>query len=90
EKRESAATADRLKGNRMFKARRWSDALELYMKSLRSLPYRVQTLTNIAQQVHIKLCQWEEAKEFCSRALRVDPLCVKAFSRRSVALAKLS
>ncbi|CAN0101381.1 unnamed protein product, partial [Discosporangium mesarthrocarpum] len=59
------------------------------MESLRLSPYTTHTLTNIAQ-VHLKLSQWEEAEEFCSRALHIEPQSVKALSRRSVALEKLS
>ena len=49
EKKESAATAARLKGNRFYKAKRWEEALELYMTSLKAKPYAVNTLANVAQ-----------------------------------------
>lgn len=49
EKKESEATAARLKGNRFYKAKRWVKALELYMTSLKAKPYAVNTLANIAQ-----------------------------------------
>lgn len=49
EKKESAATAARLKGNRFYKAKRWEKALELYMTSLKAKPYAVNTLANVAQ-----------------------------------------
>lgn len=49
EKKESAATAARLKGNRFYKAKRWEQALELYMTSLKAKPYAVNTLANVAQ-----------------------------------------
>lgn len=49
EKKDSKATAARLKGNRFYKAKRWEKALELYMDSLRARPYIVNTLANVAQ-----------------------------------------
>ncbi|CAN0534722.1 unnamed protein product, partial [Ectocarpus sp. 12 AP-2014] len=84
EKKDSEATAARLKGNRFYKAKRWEKALELYMTSLKARPYAVNTLANVAQTL-IKLERWLDAVEFCDRALHVDGNCVKAFSRRASA-----
>lgn len=49
DKKDSEATAARLKGNRFYRAKRWEKALELYMTSLRARPYTVNTLANVAQ-----------------------------------------
>lgn len=49
DKKDSEATAARLKGNRFYRAKRWEKALELYMASLRARPYTVNTLANVAQ-----------------------------------------
>lgn len=49
DKKDSAATAARLKGNRFFKAKQWEKALELYMTSLKARPYAINTLANVAQ-----------------------------------------
>lgn len=49
DKKDSEATAARLKGNRFYKAKRWEKALELYMASLKARPYAVNTLANVAQ-----------------------------------------
>ncbi len=49
DKKDSEATAARLKGNRFYKAKRWDKALELYMNSLKARPYAVKTLANVAQ-----------------------------------------
>lgn len=49
DKKVSAATAARLKGNRFYKGKRWEKALDLYMTSLKARPYAVNTLANIAQ-----------------------------------------
>ncbi|CAM9250109.1 unnamed protein product [Chrysoparadoxa australica] len=84
EKKENAAGAARLKGNRYYKLKKWDQALEFYQKSLRSSPYQVSTLSNTAQ-VYLKLQRWEAAVEFCDRALHIDPMCIKALSRRATA-----
>lgn len=53
DKKDSEATAARLKGNRLYKAKRWEKALELYMNSLKARPYAVNTLANVAQVRHM-------------------------------------
>lgn len=49
EKKESEATAARLKGNRCYRRKCWEKALGFYLESLRVRPYTVVTLANIAQ-----------------------------------------
>lgn len=48
-KKEETSDALRLKGNRYFKARQYEKALSCYMDSLKTSPWKVETLTNIAQ-----------------------------------------
>jgi tetratricopeptide (TPR) repeat protein len=84
EQKESAAKKHKMKGNRLFQARRYKDALDEYMTSLRDSPYLAATLGNVAM-AHIKLEQWDDAIEFCDRCLHVDDTFVKAYSRRATA-----
>ena len=49
ERKDSEATAARLRGNRFYRAKRWEEALQRYMASLKARPYAVNTLANVAQ-----------------------------------------
>jgi hypothetical protein len=66
----------RLKGNRFFKAKRFKEALEKYMGSLKEKPYEVNTLSNVCM-AHLKKCEYEDAVEFADRAIFLDRHCVK-------------
>ena len=72
----------RLKGNRLFKAKRYGEALDRYMGSLKEEPYAVNTLSNVAM-VHLKRKEFADALQFCDRAIYLDASCVKARSRRA-------
>jgi tetratricopeptide (TPR) repeat protein len=87
-KKRARATRERSDGNDLFKAKNYGGALAMYERALKTAPWEVPTLTNIAQ-AHIKMSEWAEAAEFCARAIRVDPGCVKAYARRSLALRAL-
>jgi hypothetical protein len=52
------------------------------MEALASQGYKSNILTNLIQ-VHVKMKNWEDALEFCERALHVDRKNVKALSRRA-------
>jgi len=78
----------RLKGNRFFKAKRFAEALEKYMGSLKEKPYEVNTLSNVSM-AHLKKRAFEDSIEFSDRAIYLDPTCVKARSRRAAALHSL-
>lgn len=54
-KKDDSASSLRLKGNRWFKAKQWDKALVCYMDSLKVAPFKVETLTNVAQ-VHTVRC----------------------------------
>mmetsp|Transcript_35124 Transcript_35124/g.81377 ORF Transcript_35124/g.81377 Transcript_35124/m.81377 type:complete len:1191 (-) Transcript_35124:133-3705(-) len=87
-KQKETCDALRLKGNRYFKAKRFTEALGFYMDSLKEKPYMINTLTNVIQ-VHIKLRQWQDALEFADRAVYLNPANAKAHDRRSAALVGL-
>merc|ERR1719163_1114352 len=79
----------RLKGNRYFKARKFDEALKLYRESLAVRPYEKATLLNVAQ-VYLKKRAWDDALEFCNRAVRIGrrggaDFHAKALSRRATA-----
>ena len=81
-KTKENANVLRLKGNRLFKAKRYGEALDRYMGSLKEQPYAVNTLSNVAM-VHLKRKEFADALEFCDRAIFLDASCVKARSRRA-------
>jgi tetratricopeptide (TPR) repeat protein len=66
----------RLKGNRFFKAKKYAEAIEKYMASLKVQPYTVNTLTNIAISYH-KKSAFEDALEFANRAVYLEPANIK-------------
>lgn len=80
--KESGANVLRLKGNRFFKAKKYSEAIEKYMASLKVQPYTVNTLNNIAI-AHHKKCNYEDAIEFSNRAVYLDASHIKARCRRA-------
>ena len=85
DKQEKSADVIRLKGNRKFAAKEFPQAVKLYKEAMTSTPYKTNILTNLAQ-CFCKLKEWDEAVEFCNRALHVDQQKnVKAFSRRAFA-----
>lgn len=65
------------KGNKYFKAKNYSEALDKYMEALMLTPYDGPAIvTNIAQ-AHIKLGQFDDALEFLDRAVAIDPKNIK-------------
>ena len=72
EKKESSANIFRLKGNNYYKKNDYLNALQMYQEALKILPYDCKTLLNIAQ-VHIKQKNYEDALEFLSRTLYLNP-----------------
>jgi tetratricopeptide (TPR) repeat protein len=88
-KKDETAGGKRLKGNRYFKARKFDEALKLYRESLSVRPYEKATLLNVAQ-VYLKKRAWDDALEFCNRAVRIGrrggaDFHAKALSRRATA-----
>jgi hypothetical protein len=52
-KKQESSEICRLKGNRFFKAKQYTNALDKYMEALKDFPYDSKTLTNIAQVLFI-------------------------------------
>jgi tetratricopeptide (TPR) repeat protein len=82
--KETTAEVQKQKGNRAFKRRDYEAALRRYWEALDALPFLVPVLSNMAQ-CYIKLKQYDDAIEFCSRAIFLKPTWVKAYSRRALA-----
>jgi tetratricopeptide (TPR) repeat protein len=82
ERNRATANAARLKGNKLYSKGEYQGAIDLYMESLKSQPYDVRTLANIAQS-YIRMDRWQDAMEFCNRVLFLDPTHVKSLSRRA-------
>jgi hypothetical protein len=72
------------KGNTAFRCGNLPEAMKCYRKALKILPFEVPVLTNMAQ-VSLKQEAWEDALEWCERALFVDRKCVKGLFRRALA-----
>lgn len=83
-RKETTAEVQKQKGNKAFKRGDYEKALRRYQESLDELPYLVPVLSNMAQ-CHIKLKNYDDAIEYCTRALFLKPTWVKAYSRRALA-----
>jgi tetratricopeptide (TPR) repeat protein len=83
-RKETTAARQKQKGNVAFAKRDYEAALRRYREALDEVPFLVPVLSNIAQ-CHIKLKQYDDAVEFCTRALYLNPKWVKAYSRRALA-----
>ncbi len=86
--KEQRAVTLRIKGNNLFRRKQYTGALAKYCEALRISPYSVNILTNIAI-VHEKNNGWDEAVEFCNRAIHIDNACTKALFLRHKALLQL-
>ncbi|XP_038108091.1 E3 ubiquitin-protein ligase CHIP isoform X2 [Culex quinquefasciatus] len=63
-------------GNRMFSARKYEDAINLYTKAIIKNPTNATYFTNRAL-CHIKMKRWDSSCTDCRRALDMDPNLVK-------------
>ncbi|KAL9692783.1 hypothetical protein quinque_000071 [Culex quinquefasciatus] len=63
-------------GNRMFTARKYEDAINLYTKAIIKNPTNATYFTNRAL-CHIKMKRWDSSCTDCRRALDMDPNLVK-------------
>ena len=68
---KASATSLRLKGNKLFKAQSFNEALKVYYKALEIDPYSINILTNIAL-TYEKLRIYEYALDFCNRLLHIN------------------
>lgn len=84
--KEQERDAERFKmiGNRHYKRKEYTQAIDKYMQALEKAPYNVAVLTNISQ-CYLRLEALDDSIEFSSRALYVNPDHVKALSRRAAA-----
>lgn len=71
-------------GNVSYKRKQYKAAIHSYMQALDKSPFNVAALTNLAQ-THLRMSNLDDAIEFSSRALFVNPVHVKALSRRAAA-----
>merc|ERR1711871_1792258 len=83
-RKETTAEVQKQKGNKAFKRRDYEKALRRYQEALDEMPFLVPVLSNIAQ-CHLKLKNYDDTIEYCSRALFLKPSWVKAYSRRALA-----
>lgn len=86
--KEQRAVTLRIKGNNLFRRKQYTGALAKYCEALSISPFSVNILTNIAI-VHEKTNGWDEAVEFCDRAIHIDKACSKALFLRHKALLQL-
>ena len=85
EKKRRKAEKAKLSGNKLMKRRDYAGAIKKYHDALKLNPTFVPALTNLAQ-AHLKRKEYDDALEYCDRALFVQPDCVKALWRRARAL----
>ncbi|XP_058524565.1 sperm-associated antigen 1 [Ochotona princeps] len=71
-------------GNQCVKNKNYTDALSKYSECLKINNQECTIYTNRAL-CYLKLCQFEEAKQECDQALRMDGSNVKAHYRRALA-----
>ncbi|ELK32866.1 Sperm-associated antigen 1 [Myotis davidii] len=74
-------------GNQYVKDRNYKDALSKYSECLQINNKECAIYTNrqVLSLCYLKLCQFEEAKQDCDQALRIDDGNVKACYRRALA-----
>ena len=84
EKKEKESLKYKLLGNRSFTQKEYINALTAYSKALESTPFSSPVLINMAQ-CHLRLHAYEDAIEYCTRTLFVQPGHVKAHSRLGAA-----
>ena len=76
-KKKRTSESSRLKGNKLFKAKKYDEAVEKYMEALSLTPYDGPAIVTNVAQAHIKLGQYDDALEFLDRAIALDPKNVK-------------
>ncbi|XRB21484.1 tetratricopeptide repeat protein 1 [Pseudoscourfieldia marina] len=91
---DAAASSLKSQGNALYAQQNYADALASYVSALQELPPKASGTTaasihNNTAMCHIKLEQWEDAKESCTLALAAEPSNAKALLRRSLARERL-
>ncbi|TMW67279.1 hypothetical protein Poli38472_012395 [Pythium oligandrum] len=80
--KERDADKSKQLGNRCYKRREYDMAIKHYMQALEHAPFNVAVLANLAQ-TYLRIEALEDSVEFSTRALYVEPMHVKALSRRA-------
>lgn len=75
-KKAKDAEALKARGNKLFQDGHLDQAERRYHEALKKTPFNIPILTNLAA-VHTKLKQWDDAEDFCQRALAIDEHNVK-------------
>ncbi|MCO5584481.1 hypothetical protein L7F22_038409 [Adiantum nelumboides] len=81
------ATSEKEMGNKLFKEKKFVQAIECYSRSI-ALQSSTVSYANRAM-AYIKIRRFEEAEEDCTEALALDDRYVKAYSRRATARKEL-
>ncbi|CAK4156273.1 unnamed protein product [Aphanomyces euteiches] len=85
QEKERQAAKFKKQGNVAYKRKQYDAAIKAYMDALLEAPFCPLILTNIAQ-AYMRLNAFDDAMEFCERALYVKPAHVKALSRKAAIL----
>ena len=85
---KTKAEIAREEGNDLFRAGKFSEAVERYTESIRLDNLCVAALSNRAM-VYLKLSQFAAAETDCAMAIFLDPKCAKAYFRRGIARREL-
>jgi len=88
QEKQTAANKNRLKGNKLYARKRYSEALNSYKEAAQFEAYNFKILNNMAL-CYFKLKDWEEAIEYASRSHYLDeqnpkPLFVRSKSYLSL------
>ena len=96
------AKESRKKGNQLFAQQKWSEAVRSYEEALSAIEVelgfmaadcreakenRIPCFTNMAE-CFLRMKDFHAARECCSKALDIDPQCIKALFRRGAACAR--
>ncbi|MCO5547523.1 hypothetical protein L7F22_000973 [Adiantum nelumboides] len=81
------ATSEKEMGNKLFKEKKFVQAIECYSRSI-ALQSSAVSYANRAM-AYLKIRRFEEAEEDCTEALALDDRYVKAYSRRATARKEL-
>ena len=66
------AEKKRVRGNRLYARKRWDEAIDVYLDSLKESPHDIRTLCNLSQ-TNLRKGDLTEAMEFAHRSLLVNP-----------------
>ncbi|KAJ4494355.1 hypothetical protein C8R41DRAFT_829828 [Lentinula lateritia] len=84
ERKKAAAEKLKDKGNNVFKAGKYSQAVDFYKQACKTYKPLPVYMSNLAAAL-IKLERWDEAEMAADHAILVDPTLLKGYFRRGVA-----